>query len=31
MYIIFIIDHIHLLVNESKMQNFTYNIDRKMY
>jgi hypothetical protein len=28
---IFIIDHIHHLMNESKMQSFAYNSDRRMY
>jgi len=28
---IFIIDHIHHLMNESKIQNFAYNSDRRVY
>jgi hypothetical protein len=31
MYIIFIIDHIHHLMNESKIQSFVYNSDRRVY
>jgi len=31
MHIVFIIDHIHHLMNESKMQNFAYNCDQKVY
>jgi len=31
MYIVFIIDHIHNLMNEYKTLIFTYNSDRKMY
>ena len=31
MYIIFIIDHIHHLMNKSKMLIFAYNSDRRMY
>jgi len=31
MYIVFIIDHIHHLINKSKIQNFAYNNDRMMY
>jgi len=30
-YMVFIIDHIHHLMNESKMHNFTYNNDQRMY
>jgi len=30
-YVIFIIDHIHQLLNESKMWIFVYNNDRIMY
>jgi len=28
---VFIIDHMHHLMNESKMQSFAYNSDRKVY
>jgi hypothetical protein len=28
---VFIIDHIHHLMNESKMQNFAYNSERRVY
>jgi uncharacterized membrane protein YkgB len=31
MYIVFIIDHIHHLMNESKIQSFAYNSDRRVY
>jgi len=31
MYIVFIINHIHHLIDEFKMLIFTYNNDRKMY
>jgi len=31
MYIIFIIDHIHHLINESKILIFNYNSGRRMY
>jgi hypothetical protein len=31
MYIVFIIDHIYHLMNESKMYSFAYNSDRMMY
>ena len=31
MYIVFIINHIHNLINESKIQSFAYNSDRMMY
>jgi len=31
MYIVFIIDHIHHLMNESKMLVFAYNSDRRVY
>jgi len=31
MYMIFIIDHIHYLMNESKMLIFTYNSNRRVY
>jgi hypothetical protein len=31
MYIVFIIDHIHHLMNECKMQSFAYNSDRRVY
>jgi len=31
MYIIFIVDHIHHLINESKMLIFIYNSDRMVY
>jgi len=31
MYMIFIIDHIHYLMNESKMLTFAYNSDRRVY
>jgi len=31
MYIVFIIDNIHDLMNESKMLNFTYISDRRVY
>jgi len=30
-YTIFIIDHIHNLMNESKMQSSAYNSDRRVY
>jgi hypothetical protein len=28
---IFIVDHIHHLMNESKMESFAYNSDRRVY
>jgi hypothetical protein len=31
MYMIFIIDHIHHLMNEFKMQSFAYNSDQRVY
>jgi len=31
MYIVFIIDHIHYLINEYKMLIFAYNSDRRVY
>jgi hypothetical protein len=31
MYVVIIIDHIHHLINESKMLIFTYNSDRRVY
>jgi len=31
MYVIFIIDYIHYLLNESKLYIFVYNIGRKLY
>jgi len=31
MYVVFIIGHIHYLMNESKMLIFAYNSDRRMY
>jgi len=31
MHMVFIIDHIHHLMNESKMLNFAYNSDRRVY
>jgi len=31
MYVVFIIDHIHYLMNELKMQNFAYNSDRRVH
>ena len=31
MYMVFIIDHIHHLMNESKMLIFAYNRDRRVY
>ena len=31
MYVVFIIDHIYLLLNESKMLTFAYNSDRNVY
>ena len=31
MYVVFIIDHIDLLLNESKMLTFAYNSDRNVY
>jgi len=31
MYVVFIVDHIHHLMNESKMLIFVYNSDRRVY
>jgi len=31
MYMVFIIDHVHHLMNESKMLIFVYNNNRRMY
>jgi len=31
MYMVFIIEHIHHLINESKMQSFIYNSDQMVY
>jgi len=31
MYMVFIIDHIHHLINESKIQSFAYNSDWRVY
>jgi hypothetical protein len=31
MYVVFIRDHIHHLMNESKIQSFAYNSDRRVY
>jgi len=28
---VFIVDHIHRLINELKMQSFAYNSDRRVY